>query len=200
MLGAAVPVIEAAVAARNLSANRDLRLAGATAYGAGDRKLPDGALSLGDLERALIAGKILCYAQGYDLLSKASAEYEWALPMAPIARVWREGCIIRSAMLGDMAIALENEPDQNLALSALFKDIIKDNIDGLRKTAVAAQMAGLAVPALSSALAYFDTMTTERVTANMLQAQRDYFGAHSFERVDQDGAHHGPWLNQHLES
>ena len=198
MLGSAVPVIEAAVGARNMSATRDLRLEGAKAYGDRDRTLPDGALSLDDLEQALIAGKVLCYAQGFDLLSKASAEYDWSLPMAPIARVWREGCIIRSAMLSDMAVALENEPDQNLALSKHFKDIIVANIDGLRKTAVAAQSAGLAVPALSSALAYFDTMTTARVTANMLQAQRDYFGAHSFERVDQDGAHHGPWLNQHL--
>ncbi|MEL6573663.1 MAG: NADP-dependent phosphogluconate dehydrogenase [Pseudomonadota bacterium] len=198
MLGAPVPVIEAAVAARNLSAAHNLRLEGAEAYGARDRTLADGALTLDDIEQALIAGKILCYAQGYDMLSKASAEYEWHLPMAPIARVWREGCIIRSAMLGDMAKALEAEPDKNLALSAHFKALISANIDGLRKTAVAAQIAGVAVPALSSALAYFDQMTTARVTANMLQAQRDYFGAHSFERVDKDGAHHGPWLNQHL--
>ena len=198
MLGAPVPMIEAAVAARNLSAQRDLRLAGASAYDKPDRVLPDSALSLDDIEQALIAGKILCYAQGYDLLSKASAEYDWHLPMAPIARVWREGCIIRSAMLSDMADVLEKEPDQNLALSAHFKAIIADNIAGLRKTAVVAQSAGIAVPALSAALAYFDQMTTARVTANMLQAQRDYFGAHGFERVDKDGAHHGPWLNQHL--
>ncbi len=198
MLGAPVPVIEAAVAARNLSAQRDLRIAGAAAYSEPNRTLADGVLSLDDIEQALIAGKILCYAQGYDLLSKASAEYDWHLPMAPIARVWREGCIIRSAMLSDMAEVLEKEPDQNLALSAHFKKLIADNIAGLRKTAVTAQMAGIAVPALSAALAYFDQMTTARVTANMLQAQRDYFGAHSFERVDKDGAHHGPWLNQHL--
>ncbi len=198
MLGSAVPVIEAAVGARNLSAARDLRLEGAASYGIKDRKLPDGALSLDEIEQALIAGKVLCYAQGFDLLSKASEEYDWSLPMAPIAEVWREGCIIRSAMLSDMSKALDKEPDQNLALSAHFKKIISDNIDGLRKTAVAAQIAGLPVPALGAALAYFDTLTTERVTANMLQGQRDYFGAHSFERVDKDGAHHGPWLNQHM--
>ena len=198
MLGAPIPVIEAAVVARNLSAARDLRLSGATAYGETDKTIAKDALSLDDIEQALIAGKVLCYAQGFELLHKASAEYSWNLPMASIAQVWRQGCIIRSAMLDDMATALEAEPDKNLALSSHFKAIIADNIAGLRKTAVVAQMSGLAVPALSSALAYFDQMTTARTTANMLQGQRDYFGAHSFERIDQEGAHHGPWLNQHM--
>ena len=158
----------------------------------------DDALTIGDIEAALIAGKILCYAQGFDLLGKASAEYDWALPMPEIAEVWREGCIIRSSMLNDMAAALRAGPE-NLALAPFFKALILENIDGLRKTALAAQSAGLPVPALAAALAYFDTVTMERVTANMLQAQRDYFGAHGFERVDKDGAHHGPWLGQHLE-
>ena len=199
MLGAPVPVIEAAVAARNLSAQRDLRLEGAALYGPGDRRLPEGALTVGDLEQALIAGKILCYAQGFELLTKASGEYGWNLPMPEIAEVWREGCIIRSAMLNDMASALRADAGLNLAFAAHFKGLIAENLPGLRKTALAAQRAGLPVPALASALAYFDTLTMARTTANMLQAQRDYFGAHSFERVDQEGAHHGPWLNQHLD-
>lgn len=198
MLGAAVPVIEAAVGARNLSAERDLRLAGAEAYPVADRSLAAGSLDIEDLERALIAGKILCYAQGFDLLEKASAAYGWGLPMAAIAEVWREGCIIRSAMLNDMAAALTAVPGQNLALADVFKAHIEANVGGLRKVAVVAQGAALPVPALGAALAYFDTLSTARVSANMLQAQRDYFGAHSFERVDREGAHHGPWLNQHL--
>ena len=198
MLGAAVPVIEAAVAARNLSADRDLRLAGSKNFEVGARTMPDSAVSLDDLEQALIAGKILCYAQGFDLLNKANAENNWALPMAEIAKVWREGCIIRSTMLNDMASALSEAPNQNLALSPFFKNMLSLNIDGLRKVTVAALSAGQPVPALSSALAYFDTITSARTTANMLQAQRDYFGAHSFERTDRDGAHHGPWLGQHL--
>ncbi|KIC46719.1 6-phosphogluconate dehydrogenase [Ruegeria sp. ANG-S4] len=200
MLGAPVPVVEAAVTARNLSAMRDLRLAGVSAYGGSDRSLASDAISIADLEQALIAGKILCYAQGFDLLGKAGAEYGWALPMPQIAETWREGCIIRSAMLNDMAVALAEDAGRNLILAPYFRKLITANIGGLRKTAITAQTAGLPVPALSSALAYFDTLTTARTTANMLQAQRDFFGAHGFERVDQAGdGHHGPWLDQHLD-
>ena len=198
MLGAPVPVIEAAVVARNMSAARDLRLAGSATFGHADRTLPEGALTLNDLERALIAGKVLCYAQGFELLGKAGAEFDWDLPMAAIAEVWREGCIIRSAMLNDMAAALTDAPARNLALAPYFADILRDNIVGLRKVATVAMGAGQPVPALAAALNYFDTLTSARTTANMLQAQRDYFGAHSFERIDKDGAHHGPWLDQHL--
>jgi 6-phosphogluconate dehydrogenase len=198
MLGAPVPVIEAAVAARNLSAARDTRLEGAKVFGAPDTGLGAETLGMGDLEDALIAGKILCYAQGFGLLNASSAEYDWGLPMAEIAEVWREGCIIRSAMLNDMASALREDAGRNLAFAPYFRDLLADRLPGLRKVAIAAQSAGLAVPALAGALSYFDTLRTARTTANMLQAQRDYFGAHSFERVDAAGAHHGPWLNQHL--
>ncbi len=198
MLGAPVPVIEAAVAARNLSAARDLRLQGEATYQPSPRTLLPDTLTIGDIENALIAGKILCYAQGFDLLSKASDEYAWSLPMPEIAEVWREGCIIRSAMLNDMASALREDAVRNLAFAPHFKDLISATVDGLRKTTLAALAAGLPVPALAAALTYFDTLTMGRTTANMLQAQRDYFGAHSFERVDQSGAHHGPWLGQHL--
>lgn len=200
MLGAPVPVIEAAVSARNLSAMRDLRLAGAEAFGAGQQRIADDALSINDLEAALIAGKILCYAQGFDLLARAGSEQGWALPMPEIAEVWREGCIIRSAMLNDMATALQDKTLSNLILAPYFKDMVAKNIGGLRKVVITAQAAAIAVPALSSALAYFDALTTARGTANMIQAQRDYFGEHSFERTDKSGAHHGPWLNQHLEN
>ncbi|MEM7320788.1 MAG: NADP-dependent phosphogluconate dehydrogenase, partial [Pseudomonadota bacterium] len=160
MLGAPVPIIEGAVAARNLSAMRNLRLDGAAAYGAGDRLLAPDSISISDLEQALIAGKILCYAQGFELLSKAGAEYGWSLPMPQIAETWREGCIIRSAMLNDMAAALGEDAERNLVLAPYFKDLITANIAGLRKTALAAQSVGLPVPALSAALAYFDTLRT----------------------------------------
>ncbi|MEP3846922.1 MAG: NADP-dependent phosphogluconate dehydrogenase [Paracoccaceae bacterium] len=198
MLGAPVPVIEAAVSARNLSAARDLRLKGEDIYQPGARSLPQDVLTIADIEKALIAGKILCYAQGFELLSKASGEYDWSLPMPEIAEVWREGCIIRSAMLNDMATALREDATTNLAFAPHFKALISGTVDGLRKTTLAALAAGLPVPALAAALTYFDTLTMGRTTANMLQAQRDYFGAHSFERVDKSGAHHGPWLGQHL--
>ncbi|MDA7424818.1 NADP-dependent phosphogluconate dehydrogenase [Thalassococcus lentus] len=198
MLGSPVPVIEAAVAARNLSAALDQRSMGEELFGSLSGSLPPEAADSKLLEQALVAGKILCYAQGFDLLARASAEYDWSLPMPDVAKVWRAGCIIRSAMLDDMASALETEP-VSLFFAEPFRSMIAETIPSLRRVVVEAQSAGLPVPAMASALAYFDTLTRVRGTANMIQAQRDYFGAHGFERVDQDGKDlHGPWLDQHL--
>lgn len=199
MLGAPVPVIEAAVAARNLSATLDVRTKGQDLFPRETRRLPEEALDESDLEAALIAGKILCYAQGFDLLNRAARDNGWDLPMPAIAEVWRAGCIIRSAMLNDMAAALQAKPD-NLIFAPYFADLIRDNIPALRRVVMAALGAGLPVPAMSAALAYFDTLTQARGTANMVQGQRDYFGAHGFERLDRDGKDfHGPWLDQHLD-
>ncbi|WP_298361871.1 NADP-dependent phosphogluconate dehydrogenase [uncultured Litoreibacter sp.] len=196
-LGAPVPVIEAAVAARNLSALKSQREQGEAAYGAAPVALADGALTDDDLEQALIVGKIMCYAQGFALLNAASEEFGWDLPMPEIARVWREGCIIRSSMLNDMASALTEAPDGNLLFAPYFSDLIRRNEPSLRKTVTTALAHGLQVPALSAGLAYFDAMRTGRSTANMIQAQRDFFGAHGFERTDKDGkGFHGPWGGQ----
>ncbi len=194
-LGAPVPVIEAAVAARNLSARMDQRAKGQARFGKASQPLPGDALSETDIEQAMIAGKIMCYAQGFDLLSAASDEFEWSLPMPDIALVWREGCIIRSAMLADMAEALEKAPKTNLMFAPYFADQIARTVPGLRKTVATALSHGLQVPALAAALGYFDAMRTQRSTANMIQAQRDFFGAHGFERIDQEGTgFHGPWV------
>ena len=198
MLGAPVPVIEAAVAARNLSAGLALRSEGERLFPRDGRDLPDGALSEDELKAALTAGKILCYAQGFELLEKAAAENGWKLPMPAIAEVWREGCIIRSAMLNDMATALGETP-QSLIFAPYFADLIGQTLPALRKVVSTTITAGLPVPAMAAALTYFDTMTQSRGTANMVQGQRDYFGAHGFKRTDKDGeGFHGPWLNQHL--
>ncbi|MEM0906361.1 MAG: NADP-dependent phosphogluconate dehydrogenase [Pseudomonadota bacterium] len=193
-LGAPITVIEAAVAARNMSAQAQVRHAGESVFGRGSEPLAPGALSLGELEGALIAGKIVCYAQGFALIERASAEFGWALPTPTIAQVWREGCIIRSAMLNDMASALEAAPNTNLMFAPKFAAYLNAHIPALRKVAATAISASHPVPALSAAIGYFDTMRTARSTANMIQAQRDFFGAHGFERVDQPGKdHHGPW-------
>ena len=198
MLGAPVPVIEAAVAARNLSAARDLRAQGEALFTRESRALTGGSLSAADLEAALIAGKVLCYAQGFTLLTSAAEENGWDLPMPAIAEVWREGCIIRSAMLNDMATALASTP-ANLIFAPHFTKIVAENMPALRKVATTALAAGLPVPAMTSALSYYDTLTQSRGTANMVQGQRDYFGAHGFKRLDKAGSdYHGPWLNQHL--
>lgn len=192
-LAAPIPVIEAAVCARNLSAQLAARKAGEALFGAAPQRLLAGALTLDALEGALIAGKILCYAQGFGLLAAADSSFGWHLPMPEVAKVWREGCIIRSTMLNDMATALAATPDQNLMFAPFFARLMTTHHVALRHVVASAMMHGLAVPALAAALSYFDMMRTARSTANMIQGQRDFFGAHGFERLDSPGAHHGPW-------
>lgn len=192
-LSTPVTAIEAAVAARNISALRAERAVGEEVFGSAPKRIPIKALPVEQLEHALIAGKILCYAQGFDMLSKASEEFGWRLPLPEIARVWREGCIIRSDMLNDMATALTEDSGRNLIFARRFARLIKSNQAHLRNVVAVGAKYGLPVPALSAALSYFDLMRTARGTANMIQGQRDFFGAHGFQRIDQDGAHHGPW-------
>ncbi|WP_282607776.1 NADP-dependent phosphogluconate dehydrogenase [Pelagibius sp. Alg239-R121] len=192
-LASPATVIEAAVAARNLSSRLGERKAGEAIFGAAPRALAPDALTIDALENALIAGKIVCYAQGFGLLASASDAYGWSLPLPEVARVWRAGCIIRSSMLNDMAEALTKNPTLNLMFSDFFAARLKGSELALREVVAASALAGLPAPALSSGLAYFDMMRTSRSTANMIQAQRDFFGAHSFERIGEEGAHHGPW-------
>ncbi|WP_099825493.1 NADP-dependent phosphogluconate dehydrogenase [Oceaniglobus indicus] len=193
-LGAPIPVIEAAVTARNVSAKLPLRQRGQDVFGAAPVGLTTDILSVDTLEGAMIAGKIMCYAQGFDLLHAASKTFDWNLPMPEVARVWREGCIIRSSMLNDMATALTDQPDDNLIFAPFFRDLIVKHTPALRHTVATALAHGLPVPALSAALTWFDMTRTARSTANMIQGQRDFFGAHGFERLDNDGKDfHGPW-------
>ncbi len=192
-LAAPIPAIEAAVVARNLSAQRDARAAGEALFGTAPHHIAHDVLPLKTLEEALIAGKILCYAQGFGMIEKASVDFGWALPLPAIAEVWREGCIIRSAMLDDMATALRENPARNLMMAPKFADTLKKTHGALRQVVAQAALHGIALPALSSGLAYFDAMRTARGTANMIQGQRDFFGAHGFARVDGGDGHHGPW-------
>ncbi len=192
-LAATIPAIEAAVMARNLSSRLEERLAGEAVFGAAPVKMPGGTLDLATLEQAMIAGKILCYAQGFALIGAAAKDFGWAMPLPDIARVWREGCIIRSGMLNDMATALTEDANRNLMLAPFFADLLKQTHGSLRKVVAAAALHGLPMPALASGLAWFDMMRTGRSTANMIQGQRDFFGAHGFERVDGGTGKHGPW-------
>jgi 6-phosphogluconate dehydrogenase len=189
-LAAPVPVIEAAVMARNVSARRDDRAAGQAAFGTVPHAV---TLPVQDLEAALIAGKILCYAQGFAMMAAAGREFGWALDMPGVARVWRAGCIIRSAMLNDMAAALADDPARNLILAPFFADHLRRTVPALRRVVAAGASQGHALPALSAGLAWFDLMRTARGTANMIQAQRDFFGAHGFDRLDGGSSRHGPW-------
>lgn len=195
-LGAPATTIEAAVAARNLSSRLDERIAGEAIFGAAPQLIDNPEGMIDQLEHALLAGKIACYAQGFGLLAAASEEFNWTLDMGDIARVWREGCIIRSTMLDDMASALSGNASLNLMFAPFFSELLARSHGGLRFAVAQAAISGTPAPALSAALAYFDMMRTSRSTANMLQAQRDFFGAHGFERIDGGSDHHGPWGNQ----
>ncbi|MEM9787863.1 MAG: NADP-dependent phosphogluconate dehydrogenase, partial [Pseudomonadota bacterium] len=192
-LAAPIPAIEAAVVARNLSSQLDNRTTGEDLFGPGPHRLAHDMLATDTLEQALVAGKILCYAQGFGMIEKASTEFGWALPLPEIAKVWRAGCIIRSAMLDDMAKALSEDSDRNLIFAPHFADLLKNTHNALRQVVAQGALHGIAMPALASGLAYFDAMRTARGTANMIQGQRDFFGAHGFARIDGGAGHHGPW-------
>ncbi len=184
---------EAAVGARNMSARLDMRLQGETRFGRAAQPFA-GAANEDALETALLTGKILCYAQGFAMLAQASESFGWNMPLAEIARIWRAGCIIRSAMLDDMASALEHSSG-NLVFDNHFAALVATNIGALRATVVDAIGHGHAVPALSAGLAWFDQLCMARSTANLIQGQRDFFGLHGFRRLDRDGDFHGPWAS-----
>ncbi len=196
-LGVAATGIEAAVAGRILSSQKTERVAAEKILGLPDTvafPATDGVSFLHDLENALLAAKIGAYAQGFAVMSAASKEYGWNLPMPTIAKIWRAGCIIRSQFLDEITSAFTKEPDvANLIVTPAFSQLVKDTDSSLRRVVSTAVMAGLPVPALASALAYFDSYRRARGTANLIQAQRDFFGAHGFDRVDGVDKHHGPW-------
>jgi len=138
-----------------------------------------------DLEKALYASKVVSYAQGYLLMREAAKEYKWNLNNGGIALMWRGGCIIRSAFLGKIKEAFDKNPGlENLLLDPFFASVIKDAQPSWRRVVASAVNYGIPAPAFSSALAYFDGYRSERLPANLLQAQRDYFGAHTYERLD----------------
>ena len=138
-----------------------------------------------DLEHALYASKIVSYAQGYQLMRAMSEEKDWGLDYGAIALMWRGGCIIRSVFLGNIRDAFEKNPDlTNLLLDPFFEAAIKDAQESWRRVIATAVTLGIPMPAISAALAYYDGYRCERLPANLLQAQRDYFGAHTYERVD----------------
>ena len=185
-----IPAIEAAVVARNVSARRGERREGEAVFGPAPKPFE---LPLDVLEGALVAGKILCYAQGFAMMAATADAHGWDIDLPAVARLWRAGCIIRSAMLDDMATALAEHPEENLMRTPVFAGLLKDHHEALRRVVADAALHGHPVPALSSGLAYFDLMRTARGTANMIQAQRDFFGLHGFEHVDGRTGVHGPW-------
>jgi 6-phosphogluconate dehydrogenase len=184
--GVPLTLISEAVFARCLSAIKDERVAAAGEYPRekavfeGDREE-----FIEKIRQALLASKIISYAQGYALLRAAAAEYKWDLNYGSIALIWRAGCIIRSVFLGRIKEAFDRNPGlTNLILDPYFKDLMKKLAPAWRDVAAAAITHGIPIPAMSSGLAYFDGYTSEFLPANLLQAQRDYFGAHMYQRLD----------------
>ena len=139
-----------------------------------------------DIRKALYASKIVSYAQGFNLLKKAAAEYGWELNYGEIAMIWRGGCIIRSAFLNKIFEAYKKNPAlSNLVMDDYFSSILSENSESWRRVIATAVTQGIPVPAMSAALSWFDSYRTEWLPANLLQAQRDYFGAHTYERIDE---------------
>jgi 6-phosphogluconate dehydrogenase len=195
-LNQAVPLtmITEAVFARCLSAQKDERVVAAKAYGAPKRAFSgDRKAFLNQLRDALYAAKIVSYAQGFVLMRAAAAEYGWNLNYGGIALMWRGGCIIRSVFLGKIKEAFDADPKlANLLLAPFFKDKIQKAESGWREVVATAVKNGIPTPAMCAALTYFDGYRCERLPQNLLQAQRDYFGAHTYERVDQP---RGKWFH-----
>lgn len=185
-LGIPLTLIGESVFSRCLSAQKDLRVKASKAIsGIKPHFKGDKQQFINDLEEALYAAKIISYAQGYDLMREAAKEYNWNLNYGGIALMWRGGCIIRSAFLGDIKKAFDMNPSlENLLLDPFFKNAVQSAQESWRSVCSTALENGIPIPALSSALCYFDGFRCERLPANLLQAQRDYFGAHQYERID----------------
>ena len=196
--GIPLTLITEAVFARCLSALKDERVIASKAYNKTIVKEEnvDKNTFVEELRQALYVAKIISYAQGYTLMRAAANEFGWKLNYGGIALIWRGGCIIRSQFLGKIKEAYTKNPElTNLLLDDYFKEIIEKYIPSLRKVVAFAVTHAISIPALSSALSYFDGYTTEKMPMNLMQAQRDYFGAHTYQRLDQDGIFHTDWTN-----
>jgi 6-phosphogluconate dehydrogenase len=190
-----IPMIDLAVAMRDLSVLETQRKAAGEIFGrpippfAGDRKI-----FLDQLGHALYAGLIVAYAQGMAVLAAASKQYEYHLDLEAVARIWRGGCIIRAALLEDIRMAYRNQPGlANLLLAPELSKKLMDNQEDLRRVICTAIGMGLPTPCFMTALGYFDGYRSAWLPGNLIQAQRDYFGAHSYERIDVKGTFHTEW-------
>lgn len=198
-LGVPQSLITESVYARYISAMKDERVAAS-------QVLPNPEFDLGDvnkkelvekIRRALYFSKIMSYAQGFEQLRVASENYDWNLNYGDMAKIWREGCIIRAQFLQKITDAYEKNPElKNLMLDDYFKKIVKEYQNDVRDIAALAIKAGVACPGFSSAITYYDQYRSAHLPANIIQAQRDYFGAHTYERTDREGIYHYEWYHE----
>ena len=198
-LGVPQSLITESVYARYISAMTDERVAAS-------QVLPNPEFDLGDvnkkelvekIRRALYFSKIMSYAQGFEQLRVASENYDWNLNYGDMAKIWREGCIIRAQFLQKITDAYEKNPElKNLMLDDYFKKIVEEYQNDVRDIAALAIKAGVACPGFSSAITYYDQYRSAHLPANIIQAQRDYFGAHTYERTDREGIYHYEWYHE----
>jgi 6-phosphogluconate dehydrogenase len=192
-LGAPALSIVAAVFARSASANKSLRLTLAKRFHNTDTRAVAG-FTVNDIEQALYAAKLIAYAQGYELLSLASKEYGWDLDLGEISRIWQGGCIIRAQFLRELSQTYgESLKPEHVLLSNFAQATIASDVERLRKVAVAAMSVRVPIPGFLSSLSYFDMMCSATLSANLIQAQRDFFGAHTFQRALDTDSEHFDW-------
>jgi 6-phosphogluconate dehydrogenase len=196
-LGVPLPIITESVFARFISAMKEERVRASKMLKGPEIKPFDGDRNafIEAVRKALYMSKICSYAQGFAQLKAASEEYNWNLRYGDIAMIFRGGCIIRAAFLQKIKDAYDRDPElPNLLLDPYFKEIVESYQGALREILAVAIQRGIPVPGFSSALAYYDSYRSETLPANLIQAQRDYFGAHTYERVDKEGTFHTEWL------
>lgn len=196
----AAPVIAAALDSRYISGRKDERVEASSILQGPNETIPgiDKEQVLNDLRGALYCAKIASYAQGMCVIKAASDKHEWNVDLSLCARMWRGGCIIRADLLKKITAAFEKDPNlENLLMDPGFAKETNDRQMSWRRIVSLGVAAGIATPALSASLAYYDQYRRERLPANLIQAQRDYFGGHTYERIDRDGNFHCLWNESH---
>lgn len=193
--GVSIPTIDISVSLRTISAYKDERTQAAQLYASTHKPLNvDKETFIKQLGDALLFGMIISYAQGLALLVKASDELQMDIPLKDVVKIWRGGCIIRSVLLEKYYQAYTKNPKlSNILLDADIAQLAKEKVEGLREVVALAAKSSIAAGGLQTALAYFDAYTTDRMPTNLIQAQRDYFGAHTYQRIDKEGTFHTEW-------
>lgn len=194
-IGVSIPTIDIAVTSRILSAYKEERVQASQLYAKNEMTTPENTeLFIKEVGDALYLATLISYAQGLALLVKASEEYNFQIPLKDVVKIWRGGCIIRSVLLEKFYSAYTQDPHlSNILLNKDIAVIVKEKINSLRKTAAFAASNGISSLGIQTVLGYFDAYTTESLPVNLIQAQRDYFGAHTYQRIDREGVFHTSW-------
>ena len=190
-LGLMIPTITSAVDARYMSAQKSLRMQTEATFGALDLKPLK--LSISAIKDALLLSKICSYAQGLALIAEANRVHDWGIDLAEVCRIWKGGCIIRSTLLKTFEDAFKNSAPENLLLSPAMTEVFRKKQKKWRTVIAKAQLSGIPVPSFSASLSYFDSIRSSWLPQNLTQAQRDFFGAHTYERIDKEGVFHTQW-------